>query len=180
MCGNKPALPVGITITEDRGARRLWGGKNASRRIITCDDWLHHAVAIDNGSGGNGLNWHRLKLQFRISGHSAKSGNAAPFRWLVRVANAVEDIADIFAVFPTIEWRFADVYTYGGLSPAEMDLLEVCLERSPELGVVALEGGLQIVTTDFMDSRFLPDAPAFVIPAPKAEDGWESAPARRR
>ena len=97
-----------------------------------------------------------------------------------RYAPSLKTEADIFAVFPTIEWRFADVYTYGGLSPAEMDLLEVCLERSPELGVVALEGGLQIATCDFMDSRFLPDAPAFVIPAPKAEDGWESAPARRR
>ena len=97
-----------------------------------------------------------------------------------RYAPSLKTEADIFAVFPTMEWRFADVYTYGGLSAAEMDLLEVCLERSPELGVVALEGGLQIATSDFMDSRFLPDPPPFVMPAPKAEDGWESAPARRR
>jgi ribosomal protein S11 len=34
-----------------------------------------------------------------------------------------------------------------------MDLLEICLERSPALGVLPLEGGLQIVTEDFMDSR---------------------------
>jgi len=98
----------------------------------------------------------------------------------LQFAPSLRTEADILAVFPTIEWRFADVYTYGGLSGAEMDLLEVCLERSPELGVLALEGGLQIATCDFMDSRFLPDPPPFVMPAPKAEDGWESAPARRR
>ena len=96
-----------------------------------------------------------------------------------RYAPSLKTEADIFAVFPTMEWRFADVYTYGGLSGPDMDLLEVCLERSPELGVVALEGGLQIVTTDFMDSRFLPEMEVRV-PAPRAEDGWESAPARRR
>jgi hypothetical protein len=31
------------------------------------------------------------------------------------------------------------------------------LERSPELGITPLEGGLQIVTSDFMDSRDLPE-----------------------
>ena len=90
-------------------------------------------------------------------------------------APPLETEADILAVFPSIEWRFSNVYTYGALSPVDMDLLEVCLERSPELGVVALEGGLQIVTTDFCDSRFLPDPPPFVIPAPKPDDGWEVA-----
>ena len=97
-----------------------------------------------------------------------------------RYAPSLKTEADIFAVFPTMEWRFADVYTYAGLSAADMDLLEVCLERSPELGIVALEGALQIATSDFMDSRFLPDPPPFVMPAPKPDEGWESAPARRR
>jgi hypothetical protein len=98
----------------------------------------------------------------------------------IQFAPSLRTEADILAVFPSIEWRFSDVYTYGRLSAADMDLLEVCLDRSPELGVVALEGGLQIVTCDFMDSRFLPDPPPFVLPAPKPEEGWESAPARRR
>ncbi|NBR49549.1 hypothetical protein EBU02_12035 [bacterium] len=75
----------------------------------------------------------------------------------LQFAPSLRTEADILAVFPSIEWRFADVYTYGGLSPVDMDLLEVCLDRSPELGIVALEGGLQIATADFMDSRFLPE-----------------------
>ena len=79
-----------------------------------------------------------------------------------------------------MEWRFSDVYTYGALSSADMDLLEICLERSPELGVTPLEGGLQIVTTDFMDSRYLPPPPPFVAPPPSASDGWEVAAPRRR
>jgi hypothetical protein len=86
--------------------------------------------------------------------------------------------ADILAVFPTIEWRFSDVYTYGGLSSADMDLLEICLERSPSLGVLPLEGGLQIVTEDFMDSRDMKEVEVRV-PAPSAEVGWEVAPRRR-
>ena len=98
----------------------------------------------------------------------------------IQFAPSLRTEADILAVFPSIEWRFSDVYTYGGLSAEDMDLLEVCLERSPELDIVALEGGLQIVTADFMDSRFLPPPPPFVMPAPRAEDGWESAPSRRR
>lgn len=96
-----------------------------------------------------------------------------------RYAPSLKTEADIFAVFPTIEWRFADVYTYGGLSPAEMDLLEVCLERSPELGVVALEGGLQIVTTDFMDSRFLPEMEVRVPVAATVPEGFTEVRRRR-
>jgi len=87
--------------------------------------------------------------------------------------------ADILAVFPTIEWRFSDVYTYGGLSPADMDLLEICLERSPALGILPLEGALQIVTEDFMDSRDMPDSAPFVPPPVADADGWEVAPRRR-
>ena len=100
-------------------------------------------------------------------------------------APALETEADILAVFPSIEWRFADVYTYGGLSPDDMDLLEVCLERSPALGILALEGGLQIVTTDFMDSRDMPDMEVRV-PLPSVEPcvadagGWEVAPRQSR
>ena len=86
--------------------------------------------------------------------------------------------ADILAVFPTIEWRFSDVYTYGGLSAADMDLLEICLERSPSLGVLPLEGGLQIVTEDFMDSRDMKEVEVRV-PLPTVEAGWEVAPRRR-
>ena len=96
-----------------------------------------------------------------------------------RYAPSLKTEADIFAVFPTMEWRFADVYTYGGLSPAEMDLLEVCLERSPELGVVALEGGLQIVTTDFMDSRFLPEMEVRVPVAATVPEGFTEVRRRR-
>ena len=96
-----------------------------------------------------------------------------------RYAPSLKTEADIFAVFPTMEWRFADVYTYGGLSPAEMDLLEVCLERSPELGVVALEGGLQIVTCDFMDSRFLPEMEVRVPAAAAVPEGFTEVRRRR-
>jgi hypothetical protein len=88
--------------------------------------------------------------------------------------------ADILAVFPTIEWRFSDVYTYGGLSSADMDLLEICLERSPSLGVLPLEGGLQIVTEDFMDSRDMKEVEVRVPPLVADADGWEVAPSRRR
>ena len=87
--------------------------------------------------------------------------------------------ADILAVFPTIEWRFSDVYTYGGLSPADMDLLEICLERSPALGILPLEGALQIVTEDFMDSRDMKEVEVRVPPPVADADGWEVAPRRR-
>ena len=96
----------------------------------------------------------------------------------LQFAPVLKTEADILAVFPTIEWRFSDVYTYGGLSSADMDLLEICLERSPALGVLPLEGGLQIVTTDFMDSRDMPEVEVRV-PLPSAEAGWEVAPRRR-
>ena len=96
-----------------------------------------------------------------------------------RYAPSLKTEADIFAVFPTMEWRFADVYTYGGLSAADMDLLEVCLERSPELGVVALEGGLQIATSDFMDSRFLLDMEVCVPVAAAVPEGFTEVRRRR-
>ena len=83
--------------------------------------------------------------------------------------------ADILSVFPTIEWRFSDVYTYGGLSSADMDLLEICLERSPALAVLPLEGGLQIVTEDFMDSRDMPEMEVRVPPCVADAGGWEVA-----
>jgi len=100
----------------------------------------------------------------------------------IQFAPSLRTEADILAVFPSIEWRFSDVYTYGGLSGADMDLLEVCLDRSPELDIVALGGGLLIKTCDFQDSRDLPVPPPFVMPAPRADDagGWQSAPSRRR
>jgi hypothetical protein len=90
--------------------------------------------------------------------------------------------ADILAVFPTIEWRFSDVYTYGGLSSADMDLLEICLERSPALGVLPLEGGLQIVTEDFMDSRDMKELEVHVPLLSCVADagGWEVAPRQSR
>ena len=94
----------------------------------------------------------------------------------IRFAPKLATEADILSVFPSIEWRFSDVYTYGLLSEADMDLLEVCLERSPQLGIVPLLGGLQIATSDFMDSRDMPDPPPFV--AAPSNDGWEIA--RRR
>ena len=97
-----------------------------------------------------------------------------------RFAPKLATEADILAVFPSMEWRFSDVYTYENLSSADMDLLEICLERSHELGVTPLQGGLQIVTTDFMDSRDLPPPPPFVAPPPSASDGWEVAAPRRR
>ena len=97
----------------------------------------------------------------------------------LRYAPSLRTEADILSVFPTLEWRFADVYTYGGLSAEEMDLLEICLERSPELSVVPLEGGLLIQTSDFMDARFMEEIEVHV-PSPRVEDGWTSAPSRRR
>ena len=96
----------------------------------------------------------------------------------IQFAPSLRTEADIFAVFPSIEWRFSDVYTYGGLSAADMDLLEVCLERSPELEVVSLAGGLQIVTTDFMDSRFLPEMEVRV-PVVSVPEGFTEVRRRR-
>jgi hypothetical protein len=96
----------------------------------------------------------------------------------LQFAPSLSTEADILAVFPSISWRFADVYTYERLSPAEMDLLEICLERSPALEVVALEGGLQIRTTDFMDSRDLPE-PEVHIPMPSVPEGFTEVRRRR-
>ena len=96
----------------------------------------------------------------------------------IQFAPSLRTEADILAVFPSIEWRFSDVYTYGGLSAADMDLLEVCLERSPELEVVSLAGGLQIVTADFMDSRFLPEMEVRV-PVVSVPEGFTEVRRRR-
>ena len=97
------------------------------------------------------------------------------FRFAPRLATE----ADILAVFPSMEWRFSDVYTYGALSEKDMDLLEICLERSPELGVTPLQGGLQIVTTDFMDSRDLPEMEVRVPISPSVPEGFTVVRRRR-
>ena len=73
-----------------------------------------------------------------------------------------------------LEWRFADVYTYGHLSPEKMDLLEISLDRSA-LPVLPLDGGFSVVTNDFQDARFFPDPPPFVLPPPSVADGWTVA-----
>jgi len=96
------------------------------------------------------------------------------FRYAPKLATE----ADILSVFPSMIWRFSDVYTYENLSSAEMDLLEICLERSHELGIVPLLGGLQIVTTDFMDSRDLPEMQVHV-PADSVPEGFTQVRRRR-
>jgi hypothetical protein len=96
-----------------------------------------------------------------------------------RFAPKLATEADILAVFPSMEWRFSDVYTYGALSSADMDLLEICLERSPELGVTPLEGGLLIVTTDFMDSRDLPEM-EIRVPVVSLHDGFTQVRSNKR
>jgi hypothetical protein len=96
----------------------------------------------------------------------------------LQFAPSLSTEADILAVFPSISWRFADVYTYERMTPQEMDLLEICLERSPALEVVALEGGLQIRTTDFMDSREMPE-PEIHIPIASVPEGFTEVRRRR-
>ena len=95
-----------------------------------------------------------------------------------RFAPKLATEADIFAVFPSIEWHFADVYDYSNLSPSDMDLLEICLDRSNELAIVPLQGGLQIITTDFMDSRDMPDI-ELSVPVPAVLDGFTQVRRRR-
>jgi len=70
-----------------------------------------------------------------------------------RFAPILSTEADLIAF--GLEWRFADVYTYGHLAAEKMDLLEVCLDRSA-LPVVPLEGGFSVLTNDFHDARFAP------------------------
>ena len=67
-----------------------------------------------------------------------------------------------------LEWRFADVYTYGHLSPEKMDLLEISLDRSA-LPVLPLDGGFSVVTNDFQDARFFPEMEVNV-PSPSVPD----------
>jgi len=88
--------------------------------------------------------------------------------------------ADILSVFPSMIWRFSDVYTYENLSSAEMDLLEICLERSAEISVTPLLGGLQIVTTDFMDSRDLPEMQISLPISASVPDGFTQVRSNRR
>ena len=93
-----------------------------------------------------------------------------------RFAPSLSTEADLIAF--GLEWRFADVYTYGHLAAEKMDLLEICLERSA-LPVVPLEGGFSVVTNDFEDARFAPPPPALVYsPPPMDTGGWTVA--RRR
>ena len=143
------------------GMKVHFGGPNRGKKM-TCGKGL--ACPFDHASP-------QIRASRLAAGLQEKR-----FRYAPKIATE----ADILAVFPSMEWRFSDVYTYGALSSADMDLLEICLERSPELGVTPLEGGLQIVTSDFMDSRYLPPPPPFVAPPPSASDGWEVAAPRRR
>ena len=143
------------------GMKVHFGGPNRGKKM-TCGKGL--ACPFDHASP-------QIRASRLAAGLQEKR-----FRYAPKIATE----ADILAVFPSMEWRFSDVYTYGALSSADMDLLEICLERSPELGVTPLEGGLQIVTSDFMDSRYLPPPPPFVAPPPSAADGWEVAAPRRR
>jgi hypothetical protein len=91
----------------------------------------------------------------------------------LRFAPPLSTEADLIAF--GLEWRFADVYTYGHLAAEKMDLLEVCLERSA-LPLLPLDGGFSVATNDFEDARFAP------LPPPRAEDasvgdagGWTVA-----
>jgi len=88
----------------------------------------------------------------------------------LRFAPALSTEADLIAF--GLEWRFADVYTYGHLAAEKMDLLEICLDRSA-LPVIPLEGGFSVVTNDFEDARFAPPSPALVYSP--CTDGWTVA-----
>ena len=90
----------------------------------------------------------------------------------LKFAPALSTEADLIAF--GLEWRFADVYTYGHLAAEKMDLLEISLDRSA-LPLVPLEGGFSVVTNDFQDARFMPDPPPFVLPPPSVADGWTLA-----
>jgi hypothetical protein len=84
----------------------------------------------------------------------------------LRFAPPLSTEADLIAF--GLEWRFADVYTYGHLADEKMDLLEICLERSA-LPLVPLEGGFSVATNDFEDARFMPDMEVKVPVAPLPE-----------
>ena len=86
----------------------------------------------------------------------------------LRFAPALSTEADLIAF--GLEWRFADVYTYGHLSSEKMDLLEICLDRSA-LPVVPLEGGFSVVTNDFEDARFMPPMEV-PVPTPSVPEGF--------
>lgn len=84
----------------------------------------------------------------------------------LRFAPALSTEADLIAF--GLEWRFADVYTYGHLAAEKMDLLEICLDRSG-LPVLPLDGGFSVVTNDFEDARFAPqmEIAVHVLPVPE-------------
>ena len=143
------------------GMKVHFGGPNRGKKM-TCGKGL--ACPFDHASP-------QIRASRLAAGLQEKR-----FRYAPKIATE----ADILAVFPSMEWRFSDVYTYGALSSADMDLLEICLERSPELGVTPLEGGLQIVTTDFMDSRYLPEMEIRVPISPSVPDGFTVVRSNRR
>jgi len=97
----------------------------------------------------------------------------------LRFAPPLSTEADLIAF--GLEWRFADVYTYGHLADEKMDLLEICLDRSA-LPLVPLEGGFSVATNDFEDARFMPPLNPALVYSPPAEDacvgdagGWTVA-----
>ena len=93
----------------------------------------------------------------------------------LKFAPALSTEADLIAF--GLEWRFADVFTYGHLSPEKMDLLEICLDRSA-LPLVPLEGGFSVVTNDFEDARFMPPMEV-AIPMPSVPEGFTVVSRRR-
>ena len=143
------------------GMKVHFGGPNRGKKM-TCGKGL--ACPFDHASP-------QIRASRLAAGLQEKR-----FRYAPKIATE----ADILAVFPSMEWRFSDVYTYGALSSADMDLLEICLERSPELGVTPLEGGLQIVTTDFMDSRDLPEMEVPVPISASVPEGFTVVRSNRR
>ena len=143
------------------GMKVHFGGPNRGKKM-TCGKGL--ACPFDHASP-------QIRASRLAAGLQEKR-----FRYAPKIATE----ADILAVFPSMEWRFSDVYTYGALSSADMDLLEICLERSPELGVTPLEGGLQIVTSDFMDSRYLPEMEVRVPISASVPEGFTVVRSNRR
>jgi len=54
------------------------------------------------------------------------------------------------------------------------------LERSAEISVTPLQGGLQIVTTDFMDSRDMPEMQISLPISASVPDGFTQVRSNRR
>jgi hypothetical protein len=93
----------------------------------------------------------------------------------LRFAPPLSTEADLIAF--GLEWRFADVYTYGHLAAEKMDLLEICLERSG-LPVLPLEGGFSVLTNDFHDARFAPPL-EIAVPVMPLPEGFTVVSRRR-